>query len=113
MGGPAHRYGSATTEVTSRDTRNCWLSRRRNLRSLLPILPATLRQLQNQGPQIAVHSKRTRNRSAWRLGAVVPVAVFRILARKKGLAPHTYDIDQDRIVVLAVYHRAQQWPEAF
>jgi toxin ParE1/3/4 len=24
-----------------------------------------------------------------------------------------YTIDQDRIVVLAIYHGAQQWPEAF
>ena len=36
------------------------LSRRRNHRSLLSVLPATLRQLQPPAPQIAVRSKRPR-----------------------------------------------------
>jgi len=36
-----------------------------------------------------------------------------VISNTPFMAAYATDLDNDRIVVLAVYHGAQQWPEAF
>jgi toxin ParE1/3/4 len=82
------------------------------------------------GPRPRLHRIRKQQRSCARITTQIVTTIQQLaafpMAGRSGRVPDTrelvisntpfipaYAIDHDRIVVLAIYHGARQWPEAF